>query len=298
MSFQKHEITTELVSDLVRHQFPDWAHLPLRPVDADGWDNCTFRLGEAMSVRLPSADAYVAQVDKEHRWLPILAPQLPLPIPTPIARAEPSERFPRPWSVYRWLDGHVLTKQRVTDVATFALDLAEFLNALYRCDPTGPEPGPHSFWRGGPVATWDAEVRQAVAALGDAIDTPAVLEVWDAALAAEPQGPPVWVHGDIASGNLLVRDDKLVAVIDFGCSSVGDPACDLVIAWRMLRGENRDVFKATLDVDESVWTRARGWAVWKPLLRLARDHQSGHPIGAESNAAAVVAEVLTDHRNC
>src|SRR5687767_10675655 len=145
-SVEKAAITPVLVSRLVAAQFPQWARLPVTPAELDGWDNTTFRLGEDLSVRLPSADWYVPQVDKEHRWLPILAPQLPLPIPAPLARAEPSERFPRPWSVYRWLDGDVLTKQRVSDLATFALDLAAFLNALYQCDPTGPEPGPHSFW--------------------------------------------------------------------------------------------------------------------------------------------------------
>ena len=294
-SFQKHEITVDVVSHLVRREFPEWAHLPLRPVDVDGWDNCTFRLGDELSVRVPSSDAYVAQVDKEHRWLPVLAPQLPLPIPTPIARVDPNEHFPRPWSVYKWLDGDVVTQESVTDLAAFAHDLATFLNALYGCDPTGPEAGAHSFWRGGPVATWDAEVRQAVADLGDSIDAYAVLEVWDSAVGAAPQPRPVWVHGDIASGNLLARDGRLVAVIDFGCSAVGDPACDLVIAWRMLRGESRDIFKATVDVDEAVWTRARGWALWKPLTRLAQERRAGLP--SRSRAAGIVAEVLQDHRH-
>jgi aminoglycoside phosphotransferase (APT) family kinase protein len=138
--------------------------------------------------------------------------------------------------------------------------------------------------------------------LGDSIDSDAVLEVWEVAVAAEPHSAPVWVHGDIASGNLLVRNGRLAAVIDFGCSSVGDPACDLVIAWRLMRADSRDVFRALLEVDDSVWTRARGWALWKPLLRLAQDHErelTSPLAGARrpSRAADIVAEVLADHHS-
>jgi aminoglycoside phosphotransferase (APT) family kinase protein len=148
------------------------------PVEIDGWDNTTFRLGSSMSVRRPSADSYVAQVDKEQRWLPVLAPELPLPIPVPLARGEPSPAFPRPWSVYRWIDGDVLTTDRVDDLNVLASDLAGFLAALHSCEPAGPAPGPHSFSRGGPVATSDEQARANLAALGDVIDAPAALEVW------------------------------------------------------------------------------------------------------------------------
>jgi aminoglycoside phosphotransferase (APT) family kinase protein len=150
---RKADITADLVESVIASQFPAWSSLPVSPVEVDGWDNTTFRLGSSMSVRLPTADAYVAQVDKEQRWLPVLAPQLPLPIPVPLARGEPSSAFPRPWSVYRWIDGDVLTIGRVNDLNVLASDLAGFLAALYACEPAGPAPGPHSFLRGGPVAT-------------------------------------------------------------------------------------------------------------------------------------------------
>jgi aminoglycoside phosphotransferase (APT) family kinase protein len=220
----KESITTELVSRLVATQFPTWAGLPVVQVDLDGHDNTTFRLGDEFSVRLPSADAYVPQVDKEHRWLPYLAPLLPLPIPEPVARGVPALGFPRPWSVYRWRRGEIATAERVEDETRFATDLAGFLAALYAIDPTGgPAAGAHSFLRGGSVATLDSDVREAIATLRHELDAEVATSVWEATLATTWGRPPVWVHGDITNSNLLVTSGRLSGVLDFGCSAVGDP---------------------------------------------------------------------------
>jgi aminoglycoside phosphotransferase (APT) family kinase protein len=244
---RKADITADLVSRLIADQTLQWAGLPVRPVEADGVDNTTFRLGPTMSVRLPSADVYVEQVDKEHRWLPVLAGQLPLPIPEPLARGVPGNGFPRPWSVYRWIDGDPATAEGIADMPRFAADLADFLVALYQIDPAGgPGPGTHNFFRGGPVAVYDGETQDALAALQGQIDTALAAEVWRAALRATWQGPPVWFHGDAQPGNLLLRDGRLSAVIDFGTSGVGDPACDTTIAWTFLSGESSRIFKQRL----------------------------------------------------
>src|SRR5687767_10118216 len=165
-SVEKAAITPVLVSRLLAAQFPQWAHLPVTQVELDGWDNTTFRLGEDLSVRLPSGDPYALQVDKEHRWLPVLAPQLPLPIPEPLAKGAPGCGFPRPWSVYRWLAGQQATVERVPDLNRFATDLADFLAALYEIDSAGgPAPGKHNFLRGGPLTSYDSEAREAISAL-------------------------------------------------------------------------------------------------------------------------------------
>jgi aminoglycoside phosphotransferase (APT) family kinase protein len=268
---EKSAITTDLVSRLIAAQFPQWADLPVIPVELDGWDNTTFRLGDDLAVRLPSAEAYVQQVDKEHRWLPVLAPRLPLPIPRPVARGVPGSGFPRPWSVYRWLAGEHATIDRVEDLARFATDLADFLTALYELDPDGgPEPGEHNFFRGGPLAVYDSETRVAIAALNAEIDADAATEVWEAALAATWPGPPVWIHGDVTAANLLVADSRLSAVVDFGCSAVGDPACDTTIAWTFFFGGSRELFRSRLPVDEATWARGRGWALWKALITLLK----------------------------
>jgi aminoglycoside phosphotransferase (APT) family kinase protein len=235
-----------------------------------GWDNVTFRLGEEMTIRLPSAELYVPQVEKEQTWLPRLAPSLPLPIPAPLACGAPAEGYPFPWSVCRWLPGETAEAAPPADLAGFAVDLAVFLAALQAIDASdGPVAGPHSFFRGGSLAIYDEPTRRAVAILGDEIDAAACLEVWDAALAAAWTGPPVWVHGDVAAANLLVGDGQLSAVIDFGCSAVGDPACDLAIAWTFLDDAARKAFRAALPLDAGTWARGRGWTLWKALIILA-----------------------------
>jgi aminoglycoside phosphotransferase (APT) family kinase protein len=267
----KEGITSQLVECLIGEQFPEWSHLAVAPVELDGNDNTTFRLGEGLSARLPSADAYVAQVEKEHEWLPKLAPLLPLAIPEPLARGGPGCGFQRPWSVYRWLDGTIATVDRIDDLPRFAADLAAFLSALYTIDPAGgPAAGAHSFFRGGPIETLDGDVRSATAALASQIDTHAVTAAWDAALDAAWPGPDVWVHGDITSTNLLVAEGRLAAVIDFGCCAVGDPACDLAITWTLFEGESRRAFREGLRLDDDTWSRGRGWALWKALITLTK----------------------------
>ena len=291
---RKADITAELVTGLIENQFPQWADLPVRPVEADGIDNTTFRLGPTMSVRLPSADAYIEQVDKEHRWLPVLARQLPLPIPEPLAKGAPGRGFPRPWSVYRWIDGDPATPENINDMVRFATELAAFLGALYRSDPAdGPGPGPHNFFRGGPVDVYDGETREALAALRGHIDTALAAEVWDAALKAGPPGPPVWFHGDAQPGNLLVRDGRLSAVIDFGTSGVGDPACDTTIAWTFLSGDASRAFREGLPFDEATWARGRGWAIWKAMIVLVGALQDDPEDAAYTTG--VIEAILADH---
>jgi aminoglycoside phosphotransferase (APT) family kinase protein len=295
-SGRKADITPELVRRLVASQFPQWADLPVRPVEVDGWDNATFRLGPHMSVRLPSSPAYVEGVAKEHRWLPVLAPQLPLPIPEPLALGQPGPGFPRPWSVYRWIDGQTAEAGEIASRPGFAADLAGFLAALYQVDPAGgPEPGGHNFFRGGSPAYYDADTRAALAALRGHIDTGLATEVWEAALAAPWDGPPVWFHGDAQPGNLLLDSSgRLSAVIDFGTSGIGDPACDTTIAWTFFSGESQRVFQERLPCDEATWARGRGWGIWKAMIVLAGELDTD-PDGAEFTKN-VIAKIISDHR--
>jgi aminoglycoside phosphotransferase (APT) family kinase protein len=291
-------IDADLVRRLLAAQFPRWAALPVRPVAVDGWDNRTYRLGDDLTVRLPTAAGYAPAVEKEHRWLPVLAPQLPVPVPEPLALGEPAEGYPFRWSVRRWLAGDTAGPDTVGDLVAFAESVAGFLRALRAADATGgPAAGAHSFWRGDPPAHYDAETRRCLAALAarpdSGVDTDRAAVVWEAALAAGHTGPPVWFHGDIASGNLLVRDGKLAAVIDFGTSGVGDPACDLVIAYTMFAGPSRSAFREAVEQDAGAWARARGWAVWKAVLVLT-DTIDSDPAQADVNRR-LIAEVLADH---
>ncbi|MCF6110106.1 aminoglycoside phosphotransferase family protein [Mesorhizobium muleiense] len=287
-------IDTALVSRLVATQFPRWKDLAVRPVASGGWDNRTFHLGDQMLVRLPSAAAYALQVEKEHRWLPRLAPLLPLPVPVPLAMGAPVDEYPWHWSVYRWIEGETATLERIASLPQFAAGLAQFLVALQRVDPAGgPAPGQHNFFRGGPLSVYDGETRQAIAALDGRIDTVAASAVWEAALAATWHGTPVWFHGDVSWGNLLVRQGALSAVIDFGTSGVGDPSCDLAIAWTLFEGKSREVFRAGLQADEATWARGRGWTLWKALITVA-GHIDINPVEVEKSRR-VIDEVLADH---
>jgi aminoglycoside phosphotransferase (APT) family kinase protein len=288
-------IDEPLVRRLIAKQFPYWADLPIRLVALSGWDNRTFHLGERMLVRMPSRACYAIQVEKEHRWLPRLAPLLPLPIPAPLAMGEPGEDYPWRWSVYRWLRGETAAPERISDMRQFARELGEFLLALQRIDPIGgPAPGPHNFYRGGPLTTYDAEVRQAITALKRTIDADAAMEAWEEALSANWQGAPMWFHGDVSAGNLLVDRGRLSSVIDFGQLGVGDPACDLSIAWTLFTDERRDVFRASLEPDPAMWARGRGWALWKALI-VASGLTETNAIEAEK-PLRIIEEVLAENR--
>lgn len=287
------QIDVPLVQNLICAQFPQWENLPIRPVAVGGWDNRTFHLGETMLVRLPSGEDYATQVEKEQKWLPKLAPYLPLPIPAPLAMGEPGEGYPCRWSIYRWIEGEAAAFTPVPDMNTFAIDLATFLLALQRIDTTGgPRPGPHNFSRGDALATYDGETRQALSLLKGKVDAKAVLELWEKALKPRWSHPPVWVHGDISAGNLLVQEGKLSAVIDFGGIAVGDPSCDLVIAWKFFPKETRAIFKKNLPLDEGTWIRGRGWALWKALIVAAELTESN--IVESTSAWRTIEAVLND----
>jgi aminoglycoside phosphotransferase (APT) family kinase protein len=264
------DVPAELVSRLVARQFPQWAGLPITPVANGGWDNRTFHLGSQMSVRMPSAAEYALAVEKEHRWLPALAGRLPLPVPTPLAMGEPGEGYPFSWSIYSWLDGEPASADRIADPVRFAVDLAEFLSALRRIDVAdGPRPGTHNWHRGGTLRTYAGAVRAALTELAGHVDVDLVTEIWQDALDARWNGTETWFHGDVAQGNLLLVDGQLAAVIDFGTCGVGDPACDLAIAWTLLTVDGRDAFRETLAIDKAAWSRGRGWALWKTLVTCA-----------------------------
>lgn len=289
-------IDAGVVRRLVAEQFPQWARLPVWSVEADGIDNRTFHLGASMSVRLPSRVESAEQVPKEQAWLPRLGPQLPLTVPVPLAMGTPGGGYPWSWSVYRWLDGENATLDRVADPWRLARTLAAFLVALQAIDATGgPVPGRHNFFRGGPLTVHDDEMREAIGALGDRVDAAAAARVWRSALGATWGNPPVWVHGDFTPDNLLVKDGRLSAVIDFGCCAVGDPACDLTIAWTLLSGSSRTAFRAAVPADDAMWARARGWALWKALISLTR-FETLDTVGA-AGWRRLLEEVLEDHRH-
>ena len=273
----------DLVRRLLRAQMPDWSELPLERVPSSGTDNALYRLGADMVVRLPRIHWAVGGLGRELEWLPVLAPLLTVNVPTPLRTGEAGEGFPSPWAVYTWLPGGNPPLAAGASVQ-IARDLAEFVRELRAIEFAGPE-----CRRGRPLSTQDEATHRGLSELEGAIDVVAATSVWDAALAApEWSGPPVWAHGDLLPGNLLVDGGRLTAVIDFALVGRGDPACDLIAAWSVLSGESRAVLRSELDVDDAMWARGRGWALTLAVAAL--------PYYRETNPgfAAVARHVLSE----
>jgi aminoglycoside phosphotransferase (APT) family kinase protein len=290
-----HGVGPGLVGRLLASQFPEWADLPLTCLNPAGSDNVIYRLGENMSVRLPRGEWAAGHAVKEHYWLPRLAPRLPLPIPAPLGVGKPAFGYRWDWSVSRWLRGETATVKGLADPRRTAIELAEFLTALQHALPVESDaPNPHDEVTGVPLAKRDHATRAAIAAVQDAFDAPAMTAVWDAALRAPAwDRGPVWYHGDLHLGNLLISGGHLSAVIDFAGLGAGDPACDLVIAWNLLSPQTRPVFRAALRVDDATWTRARGWALTTGLNAYT-SYAATSPLVAV-NTHRQISQVLTDH---
>lgn len=283
----------DLVRSLIAGQFPRWADLTVTPVPSSGTDNALYRLGTELVVRLPRIDWAVGQVEADHAWLPRLAARLPVPIPAPVAVGEPAGGYPWRWAVHRWLDGENPVVGRVAAPDVLAADVAGFIRALRGADPAG---GPAA-GRGKPLINRDPAVRSDLAALRDLglVDAVDVGAAWDASVRVPAwSGPPMWIHGDLSPGNLLVSGGRLTGVIDFGCLGVGDPACDLIVAWNLLPAGSRAGFRAAVGIDDATWARGRGWALAIALAQLPY-YRLTNPALAD-NARYVIGEVLDDHR--
>jgi aminoglycoside phosphotransferase (APT) family kinase protein len=274
-------IEMPLVRRLLEEQFPELAALPLEPVPSTGTDNALYRLGDELVVRLPRIEWAAAGIEKDLRWLPFLAPRLPVAVPVPLVRGRPAAGFPWDWGVYSWLPGESPTLGPGSEA--LARDLAGFVRALRMVETVG---APASR-RGRPLATQDERARQALAEVPEAADA------WEASLAVpEWEGRPVLLHADLLPGNLLVRGGRLAGVIDFAVAGVGDPACDLIPAWSVLAGEARRVFRRDAGLDDATWARGRGWALSIGLIALPY-YRETNP-GFAAVARHLIDEVLAD----
>ena len=256
-------IDVHLARRLVDTQFPQWARQPLELLKLAGSDHVIYRLGKKLAVRLPRHAGAIGQARKEFEWLPRLAPELPLDIPVPLAVGEPAFGYPWPWSVSRWLDGEVATAEGLAHSRAAAVQLGEFLTALHQFAPaeTLALATREDLWSR-PLTERDEATRAAIAAVDGVFDSVALTRVWDEALSAPSwDRPPVWVHGDFHTGNLLTAGGRVSAVIDWGGLAISDPACDLTMAFTMMSASSRTAFRATLDADDATWMRGRGWAL-------------------------------------
>ena len=292
---QRLTVDLETVQQLVEEQFPHWSQLPVTPVPHPGWDNLTFRLGEELLVRLPSAAEYALAVEKEHRWLPAMAEHLPVRVPVPMGLGLPGAGYPFHWSIYGWIPGEPADTVAGIDPEGVAQDVGDVLAALRGMDTTdGPQPGVHNWFRGATLRTYDSTARNALAQLQGHLDVDLAGAAWHAALAARWDGVDGWFHGDLAPGNLLLGSGRLVALIDFGTCGVGDPSCDLAIAWTLRDRAGRQGLRERLDLDASTWARGRGWALWKSLSQLVNAIDD-HDEAATAQARRVIDGLLEDY---
>jgi aminoglycoside phosphotransferase (APT) family kinase protein len=269
VTVKRHEdevlVGEELVRKLLRAQFPAWADLPLRPVEPSGTDHTIFRLGDELVARFPAVEYATQQAAREARWVPFLAPQVPLELSVPVALGEPGEGYPWAWSVVRWIDGERATRDNL-DLSEAAVDLAQFIRALQACDPTGgPEPGQTTSFRGMPLSVWDGRLDPWIAKLDGVPGMSHAVAAYEEGRAAPPwDRSPVWLHGDL-TGNLITRGGRLVGAIDSGFA-IGDPACDLMPGWTIFRGDERRRFFAEVGLDEATILRSRAWAIAPALI--------------------------------
>lgn len=279
------EIDEALVGRLVREQFPNWAELPLQRIEPAGTDNAIFRLGSDLCVRLARREGPSTPGGPEYDWLPRLAPLLPFEIRSPVAQGRPTSDYPWFWDVHTWVDGETVLVESI-DAIQAARDLARLVGALQRISAMEAPDG-----RGIPLAERDEGTRVWLAQLGG---DPAPTAEWERALAAPPwEGPPVWHHGDLDARNWLVRNGRISGVIDWGSMGVGDPACDVMVAWKLHSPAARDAFREALPTDDATWDRARGWVLSQAVAALGYYTRENNPtlVGeAESWLALVLSE--------
>ncbi|MFE7096704.1 aminoglycoside phosphotransferase family protein [Streptomyces erythrochromogenes] len=291
----QYPVDEDLVRRLLAGQFPQWAAMRVERFPSGGTVNAMFRLGEDKVVRLPLLAGGAEDIAMERVWLPRLAPRLPTAVPEVLGAGEPAEGYPWRWSVYRWLAGANPEAGALGEPEALGLarDLAAFVEAMRGVGL----PGAPQAYRGGPVGALDAPTRAAIAQLRlipeEGVDCDALTAVWEEALRAPGwDGPPVWLHGDLMPGNVLVDGGRLTSVIDFGCMGVGDPACDLFPAWNLLPAGAREVFRETLGVDDATWIRGRGRTLSQAVNALPY-YRTTNPTMAR-NARHVIREVLAE----
>lgn len=252
------KLSLEVVKQLLNEQFPEWSHQTIHPLSHQGTDNVMLKLGENKILRFPRTQRSEESLKKEFLWLPKLDSSLPIQIPHILGVGRPNEQYPYQWAIVNFLEGRSPSDSNPLNLTLAAKDLGNFIKELQKVDTINAP----LCSRKPPSMSCDKETRESMLALSDVFDIKVIDKLWDLALEVSSwKMDPVWLHGDIHAGNLLVQGRKLTGVIDFGMSGVGDPACDLIVAWMLFDQDAREIFHSAVNPDEAMWDRARGCAL-------------------------------------
>lgn len=290
------DISTDLAARLIAEQLPQWAGLPIRPVTSTGTECVLYRLGDDLVIRLPRRPGECLDAFLTQGTLARLAPFLPVPVPELLAEGQPTADYPASWGVLRWLEGDTPVEGHLTEAGLLAADLAAFLRAIWRVDlsKVNLADGPPAY-RGGPLADEQEFTLGAIAQAHGLIDTAAARSIWDNAMQLPAwDGPNTLIHADMMPGNILTRNGRLAAVLDFAASGLGDPSLDLIVAWMLLPDHVRPAFRKATGVDDATWLRGRARALSMALGHL-NYYQDTNAVMAD-NARYTITEVLADHR--
>jgi len=263
-------ITKQLAKNMLEEQFPQFKDLEITDIKIGGWDNKVFRLGDDKLIKMPIAKKYEIQIDTTFHWLPKLANHLPFKIPQPLGRGKPSPAYPFKWAIYNWIEGDTVFESKNIDGEKFADDLVTFIKDLHKINiDNAPAPSIHNFYRGGDLRIYDTEIIASISALKGKIDYRKAMQIWEKSIASQYHDSPLWIHGDLSLGNILLEEGQIKAIIDFGMIAAGDPACDLAVAYNIFTADVREEFIIKMDMKKDVWDRAKGWALWKSLISFA-----------------------------
>ena len=256
------DVNLSFVRDLINEQFPEYSLLPITPVSSIGTVNHVYRLGQELYIRLPRVKEW-ADIEKEWRWIPYLAPHLKLQIPEPVALGKPNASYPVNWAIYKWIEGNNYSEELIHDEREVAKDLANFVNEMHSVDVPDDAPKAGRL----PLLELNKRTIECIVEADDIQDRDKVLAAWeDSCKASVWNGHSVWIHADLLRTNLLVHSGRLSAVIDFGGVGIGDPAFDLIPAWSIFNFEGRKIFKNSINADKDTWLRARGYALHQAVL--------------------------------
>jgi aminoglycoside phosphotransferase (APT) family kinase protein len=290
------DISAGLAAALIAGQFPRWAGLAVRPVTSAGTECVLYRLGDDLVIRLPRLPGGTLDTLLTEGALTRLAPLLPVPVPELVAEGRPTTDYPASWGVLRWLEGDTPVEGHLTAPGPLAADLAAFLLALWRIDLAQVElAGGPAAYRGGPLAEEHEFTVDAIEQVRAQVDADAARTIWDDAMRLPAwDGPATFVHADMMPGNILTRNGRLGAVIDFAAAGIGDPSVDLIAAWMLLPAQVRPAFRHATRVDDATWLRGRARALSWSAGHL-RYYQDTSPVMA-ANARYTIGEVLADHQ--